>query len=146
MASEDKKFVRPLDFSAGNLAAAWKVFKDQFSIYNVVKKLGGMTVDEQIGHMLMCMGSDAVPIYSQFTFSTTEENRKKKLANVIAMFDEYFEPVKNVIFERSIFNKIVQEPGQSLHQFIVKLQVQAENCEYGAMRDQLVRDRSCRSP
>ena len=101
MASEDKKFVRPLDFSAGNLAAAWKVFKDQFSIYNVVKKLGGMTVDEQIGHMLMCMGSDAVPIYSQFTFSTTDENRKKKLANVIKMFD------LQIGFKRQLFSILV---------------------------------------
>jgi predicted aspartyl protease len=56
-------------------------------------------------------------------------------------FDAYFEPVKNVIFERSVFNKMVQEPGQSLHQFIVKLQVQSDNCEYGTMRDDLVRDR-----
>ncbi|XP_067937312.1 uncharacterized protein [Watersipora subatra] len=34
-----------------------------------------------------------------------------------------------------------QQPGQSLHQFIVKLQAQSENCDYGDMRDDLVRDR-----
>ena len=57
----------------------------------------------------------------------TDANKKKTLVNCIKMFDTYFEPVENVIFERSDFNKIVQVSGQSVHQFIVKLLVQSEN-------------------
>ncbi|XP_067949927.1 uncharacterized protein [Watersipora subatra] len=139
--TKPEKFVKPLDLSSGNLATAWKVFKEQFNIYVIVKKLRELTVDEQIGHMLMAMGSDSVPVYNQFTFVPSDENKKKTLANCIKFFDAYFEPVKNVIFERSVFNKMTQQPGQSLHQFIVKLQVQSENCDYGDMRDDLVRDR-----
>jgi hypothetical protein len=71
------KFVKPLDFSSGNLAAAWKVFKEQFKVYVIVKKLGGLSVDEQIGHMLMSMGSDSVPVYNQFTFVESDANKKK---------------------------------------------------------------------
>ena len=141
--SENKKdkFVKPLDFSAGNLASAWKVFKDQFAVYKIVKKLDELSADEQIAHMLMAMGSESIPVYNQFVFVDSDANKKKTLVNCIKMFDTYFEPVKNVIFERSVFNKMVQESGQSLHQFIVKLQVQSENCEYGTMKDDLVRDR-----
>ena len=57
------------------------------------------------------------------------------------MFDTYFEPVENVIFERSDLNKIVLVSGQSVHQFIVKLPVQSENFWYGTVKDDLVKDR-----
>lgn len=57
----------------------------------------------------------------------TDLNKKKTLVNRIKIFDTYFEPVENVIFERSDFNKIAQVSGQSVHQFIVKLLVQSEN-------------------
>lgn len=137
-----KDFVKQLDFSAGNLATKWKTFKDQFNVFRIVKKLPTLTIDEQVGHLLMCMGSDSVPIYNQFVFcEEADSTTKKSLENAIKFFDAYFEPAKNVIFERSVFNRLHQKAGQSLHQFIVQVQVQSENCEYGAMRDELVRDR-----
>lgn len=140
--SRQDKFVKQIDFSAGNLAAKWKMFKDQFSVYQVVKGISKMeTEDEKICHMLVSMGSEAVPIYNQFIFDDSDANKKKTLKNAIKFFDQYFEPVKNVIFERSIFNVMKQEPSESIHSFIVKLQTQSENCEYGTMRAEMVRDR-----
>ena len=140
--SKHEKFIKSVDFSSGNLAAKWKVFKDQWAIYKVVKKIDAMdTEDEKICNLLMAMGSDAVPIYVQFNYSTTVNERKKTLANTIRFFDEYFEPVKNIIFERSVFNNMTQEQGESIHQFIVKIQTQSANCDYGAMKAELVRDR-----
>ena len=82
--SKHEKFIKSVDFSSGNLAAKWKVFKDQWAIYKVVKKIDAMdTEDEKICNLLMAMGSDAVPIYVQFNYSTTVNERKKTLANNI---------------------------------------------------------------
>ena len=39
------------------------------------------------------------------------------------------------------FNVMKQEPSESIHLPIVKLQTQSENCEYRTMRAEMVRDR-----
>ena len=56
------------------------------------------------------------------------------------MFGKHFEPVKNIIYERVKFNSMVQSE-LTIHQFITNIQTQADVCEYGSMRDELVRDR-----
>jgi hypothetical protein len=140
--SKQEKFVKTIDLTASNLSAKWKIFKEQFAIYKVVKGIDAMTTeDEKICHMLVVMGSDAVPVYNQFVFDQSVAAKKKTLANVIKFFDEYFEPVKNVIYERLVFNQMVQDSSESIHAFVVRLQTQSENCEYGVMKPELVRDR-----
>lgn len=148
MQRRDDKFVKPIDFSGStNLASNWKSFKSQFNIFKIAKGYSKLSEEEQIANMLVLMGPDSVRIYEQFQFSTntsepSHDERKKTLTNVIKFFDEYFEPVKNVIYERVKFNQLVQEPNQSIHQFIIALQTQVKNCDYGAaINDELVRDR-----
>ena len=138
--TKDNKFVKPIDFYSGNMASCWKAFKMQFKIFRIAKKYSAMEVEEQICNMLVQMGPDSVSIYDQFKFDETKDTEKKTLDNVIRMFDDYFEPVKNTIYERAKFNSMVQG-DLSIHQFIVKLQSQAGYCEYGAMKDELIRDR-----
>lgn len=140
MAEGKDRFVKKLDLTSSNLATSWRTFKAQFEVVKIAKKFGDMSEEEQIANVLLLMGSDCLPIYSQFTFSDTVEDQKKKLVNVIAMFDRHFEPVKNTIFERVKFNEMKQG-DMSIHQFITELQSQADNCEYGQMKDQLIRDR-----
>lgn len=138
--SRDDRFVQRLNFSSGNLSVEWKEFKAQFEIFKVAKKYNKMEEGEKIANLLVLMGLESVPIYNQFEFSDTDEQRKKKLRNVIAMFDRHFEPVKNVIYERVKFNGMRQGTS-SIHQFITDLRCQADNCDYGAVRDDLIRDR-----
>lgn len=130
-------FVQKLDFTSDSLAAKWKTFKSQFSMYSIAKGYDKLDEPVQVANMLVLMGSESVPIYDQFDFGTdaiTLERVKNK-------FDTHFEPVKNIIFERVKFNQMSQEANQSIHQFIVALRTQADNCDYGNKRDELVRDR-----
>jgi len=129
-----------MSFSSGNLAANWKLFRAQLDIYMVAKKFDKMSEDEKIANALVLMGSDCVPIYEQFSFDEGVENKMKTLANVLAMFADHCEPVKNTIYERAKFNSLKQG-DMSIHQFITSLQSQADLCEYNTMRDELVRDR-----
>lgn len=137
---KDDKFCKRIDFSSGNLSAAWKTFKMQFDIYKIAKKYAAMSEPEQISNMLVQMGNESVPIYAQFEYDESVENKKETLANTIRMFDNYFEPVKNVIYERAKFNTMKQGE-KSIHQYIVELQNQADQCEYGTVKGDLVRDR-----
>lgn len=56
-------------------------------------------------------------------------------------FDTYFVPKKNVIYERAKFNKRVQQPTETVDSFITALYALAENCGYGQLHDELLRDR-----
>ena len=137
----NSNFVSKLDLNASNVEAAWKRFKSQFSIFYIAKQLGEKSEEEQIANMLLLMGSDVVPIYERFQFATTGTDNRKTLENVKNKFDAHFRPAKSVIFERLKFNKTVQQPGQSIHAFVTQLLIQSDECEYGEMRDDLVRDR-----
>lgn len=140
MAESGNSFVKKLSFSSSNLAADWKQFKAQLDIYKIAKKFGDMGEEEKIANALLLMGSESVPIYQQFTFDEEVPTKEKTLDNVLTMFANHCEPVKNTIYERVKFNSMRQ--GElSIHQFITNLLSQADLCDYGVMRDELVRDR-----
>ncbi len=50
-------------------------------------------------------------------------------------------PKKKVIYERARFNQRVQQTNEPVDKFITALYALAENCNYGALHDQLLRDR-----
>ena len=56
-------------------------------------------------------------------------------------FDDYFTVRKNIIFERARFNKRCQLPSESVEQFITEVHRLGENCEFGPMKEELIRDR-----
>lgn len=46
-----------------------------------------------------------------------------------------------MIYERARFNKGCQEPGESAESFISAVYKLAENCQYGALQEEMIRDR-----
>ena len=60
--------------------------------------------------------------------------------NVLAAFDTYFGVRRNVIAERAKFNRMSQG-SDSMDIYVNKLYRQAEYCDYGNLREQLIRDR-----
>ena len=48
---------------------------------------------------------------------------------------------KTLFFERAHFTKRNQLPNESAEQFITLMHRMAENCEFGNMKDKLIRDR-----
>ena len=69
------------------------------------------------------------------------EDDRKEYSKVITQFDTFFKVRKNVIFERARFNSHSQREGESMEQFITSLYSLAEHCEYGEMKDEMIRDR-----
>ena len=55
--------------------------------------------------------------------------------------NDYFAERRNVIVERARFNKRSQKPGESVDTFIQDLYRLADNCDYGTLKDDLIRDR-----
>jgi len=82
--TRDEKFVKRLNFSSETLSTDWKLFKGQFEIFKIAKKYGDMGDEEQIANLLVLMGPESVPIYSQFEFDDAVDTRKKTPRNVIS--------------------------------------------------------------
>lgn len=54
--------------------------------------------------------------------------------------DEHIIPHRNVVFERFKFRGRIQPPGKSVDSFINALHPLVEHCEYGQLKDELIRD------
>ncbi len=89
--------------------------------------------------LLYAMGKQAEPIFSTFTFSAEEEN---DYYNAVGKrFDEHFVPKRNLIHDRACFHKRSQQSGESVEAFVRCLYELAEFCEFGATKDEQIRDR-----
>lgn len=60
---------------------------------------------------------------------------------MLEQFDDYFVLRRNVIHERACFHQRVQRAGEKAETFIRALYELAEHCEFGASRDENIRDR-----
>ena len=84
------------------------------------------------------MGEEADDIVVSFGLTTEEA----KQYNVVkGKFEAHFVVKRNVIFERAKFNLRSQQDGESVDNFITDLYCLAEYCEFGTLRDDLIRDR-----
>ena len=98
------------------------------------------TKDEvhQVNMLVYCMGDAADDILCSLGLSDDE---KKVYATVKTKFESHFVKCRNVIFERCKLNQRKQEEGESVISFITALHGLAEHCNYGALRNEIIRDR-----
>ena len=88
--------------------------------------------------LLYCIGDDAEDTFASAEISSAD---RKRSAAVIAKFNAFFQVRKNVIFERARFIRRNQVEGESAEQFITNLYSLTDNCAFGDLKDDLIRDR-----
>ena len=116
----------------------WPRWKCRFEQYRQASGLNAESEEKQVCTLMYCMGEDAEDILASTNISADD---RKKYDPVLAKFDAFFQVRKNVIFERARFNRRSQQPDESAETFITSLYSLAENCAYGDLRDQMIRDR-----
>ena len=84
------------------------------------------------------MGDQADDTLISFKLSTSQ---LKQYHTVKTKFDEHFVVRRNIIFERAKFNRHRQEDGETVDTFITALHAPAEHCDYGILKDEMIRDR-----
>ena len=92
----------------------------------------------QIDTLLYCLGGEADSVLT--STNITAEDRKK-YQEVIDKFDSHFKVRRNTIFERARFNRRCQKEGESSEQYITELYRLIEFCEYGDLKEEMLRDR-----
>ena len=94
--------------------------------------------ENQVNVLIYVMGDKADDILNSFGLSNDEQ---KVYRTVKEKFDDYFEPQRNVIFQRAKFNQRKQLPGESVDDFITDLHCLVDRCNYGDLQNEMVRDR-----
>ena len=116
----------------------WPKWIRRFQRFRVASGLSEKSSENQVNTLVYTMGDPADDILSSFGLSDED---KKKFEVVVERFERHFVKKRNVIFERAKFNQRKQEDGESVDDFVTALYCLSENCQYGDLRDEMIRDR-----
>ena len=116
----------------------WRRFKRDWFYYERAAKIDKEEGTVRVAHLINVIGKEAQDLYE--TFGLTEEDQKS-ITKVLETFEARCVPITNVIYERYMFNKRVQDAGESIDHFITDIIKLAEHCQYGELKDDLIRDK-----
>ena len=127
----------PLNLTTGNLSDNWKKFEQRFLLYlSAIGYRKDKDEDKKVSTLLHVAGEDAIDF-----FNTIENGHQKNLDEVLLEFEHHCCPKKNETVERYKFNCRNQREGESVSSFVTQLKMLAKTCEFGDLRDSLIRDR-----
>ena len=112
----------------------WEKWIRRFNCFRIASELHKKSEEIQVNSLIYAMGPSADDVLTTFEF---DEGEKAKFDIVKLKFDQYFNVRQNVIYERAKFNQRRQE----VEEFIMSLYCLAENCAYGALKEEMIRDR-----
>ena len=138
MAEKDSRAPGPLVLDA-QASENWRKFLMQFEIHLVAKGKDEKPDKLKVNMLLHCAGPEAIEEYSHFVFNEGESN--ERYADVCKKFKELCEGARNVIYERLVFNQRNQKEGERIDNFVSELKRLSLTCEFGDLRDSLIRDR-----
>ncbi len=125
-----------------NIAETWKIFKQKWLNYSVLIKLTDYTRDYQVALLLNTLGDDALRVYNGFQFNTDENVRT--VQEILNKFEAFAVGAVNETYERYMFNKRVQQEGESFEtcqgaiRSLVKTCNYCANCVSSIIRDRFV--------
>ena len=88
--------------------------------------------------LLHCIGEKGREIYNCFTVEPNDD--KMKFSEILEKFHEYCNPRKNLTFLRYKFLTYRQKEGESFDDFVTQLKNLSTDCEFGELKDSLIRD------
>lgn len=118
---------------------SWPKWVRRYGRYRVASGLYQKDEAIQVNSLLYTMGDEADDVLASFIFDPPED--QDKYDKVKEKFDNHFVVRRNTIYERAKFNQRVQGPDEPVDSFITALYCLVEHCEYGTLRDEMLRDR-----
>ena len=116
----------------------WPQWARRFERFRLASELSKKSEEYQINTLVYAMGDAAEDILRSFSLS---EEQLQSYKTVLEKFHGYFVKKRNVIFERARFNQRRQQEGESVDDFITSLHSLSEHCNYGQLREEMIRDR-----
>ena len=126
-----------LNLNVNNKKKEWEKFLQSWKCYEVATDLSSATEAKKIAILLTIIGSEGMALYNTFEWNNDAE---KTVESILKKFESFCSPRRNETFERHIFMSCKQEMSEDVMTYMVKLKNLAESCEYGVMRDSIIRD------
>lgn len=117
---------------------SWPNCIRRFERFRIAAGISERSQEYQVNSLIYTMGDKADDIMSMQ--SLTDEERKN-YSKVKDAFEKHFVCKYNLIYERAKFNKRCQEPSETAEAFITVVYKLAENCQYGILQEEMIRDR-----
>ena len=146
MVSEEKmnQFPTPakLQVNSQNATNNWLTFKQMWQNYEIAT---GLSVEEEAKRratLLMIIGEEALQIYNSFQWETREDGteEEKTVEKIIKKFDKYFNPKRNITFERFKLMSRKQKVNETSDEYLTVLHNLAANCNYGGLKEEITLD------
>ncbi|XP_072146220.1 uncharacterized protein [Dermacentor andersoni] len=115
----------------------WPSWIQLFDDYRFASGLNERSEEAQVRTLLYTMGRQAREIFSTFALA---EEEQKKYEVVRKKFDQHFVAARNLVYESACFHRRIQEPGESVDQFVTALHTLADRCDYKE-KERMIRDR-----
>ena len=110
----------------------WKRWVSSFELCIAAS---AVTCDTQKRALLLhCAGPNVQDIFG------TLSNTGSEYAIALSKLNMYFTPIVNVPYTRHVFRQMKQNEGETILQFVTRLRIVANDCDYGNNRDDFVRD------
>ena len=121
----------------GDLTGNWEFFKQQWMDYEVATGLDKKSQAVRLATLRSVMGKDCLQIFLNLDCGLGELT----VAEALAALQRYFLPKRNVVYERYVFNSCIQTPQETVDSFTNRLRNLASPCKFGALTDEMIRDR-----
>ena len=114
----------------------WSTYVERLEMFFVVNNVPD---DKKAASLLTLIGGRMYALLKSLTTPTKPTELSFK--EIVEIMGRHLTPKPIVIAERYNFHKYHQEEGQSIREFLAKLQKLAETCEFSGYRDEALRDR-----
>ena len=128
----------PLDVH-GDLATVWKRFQRAWNNYEVAARLDAQPIANRLATLKTCVWPDALDVVEGFTYERPDD--ANDIGRVLEKLELHCVGMRNEVYERYVFNKRVQEPGESFEAYTASLRTLIKSCNFGQLEDALLRDR-----
>lgn len=122
----------------GNMKEKWEKWQQKYEFYMRAAGLSKVDNERKVAILLNTIGEEGLEKFNTFNLSAEE---KKDPDKVLKAFSDYCSPKANQTIDRHLFFTRVQQSGESFISYLTELKVLSTPCDFGELKDSLIRDR-----
>ena len=122
----------------GDKASNWEFFRQQYEDYKIATELCQRQMSVCLASLCSIMGKECLQILRNLNLTAEQQATVKGCLDGLEV---HFKPQQNVVYERYVFSSCVQSVEESVDVYVNRLKKLASSYEFGALTDELIRDR-----
>eukprot|EP00118_Oscarella_pearsei_P024022 m.296564 g.296564 ORF g.296564 m.296564 type:complete len:148 (+) comp40764_c1_seq12:3054-3497(+) len=110
-----------------DLSTEWRLWKQRWDAFEIATGLDQQGDRYRVATFVACLGPRGLEVYNSLPFGTEEE--RNTMDTVANLMTDHCQGEQNEIFQRYVFAKRVQQPGESIENFVAALRLAARSCK-----------------